>query len=352
MVSVVILNYNGRRNLGGILEKCLDSVFETDYPNLEVLFVDNASTDGSIEFVIRKYSVEKNLRIIRNAKNVGFAEGNNVGIKKAKGEYIALLNNDTIVTSGWLKELIKVIQHPQAGAVQSKLLLMDSPDLLDCAGGLLDYYCYHFERGRGEKSAKYTKVDEIFYAKGAAVLFKVEVLEKTYLFDRDVFMYFDETDLCWRIRLNGYKVFFAPESIIYHASGLTASKMPTKTKMYFHTRNHLLVLLKNFGLGNAVRAAAVSLFFEMRNFVLFLARRNPQISMAIVQALFWNLCNLGSTWKKRRFVQECVRVVSDERIKEAMLTPYPPFPLYILFSRFRYLKRKQNINTLTRTSRM
>ena len=345
MISIVILNYNGRRNLGGILEKCLDSVFETDYPNFEVLFVDNASTDGSFEFVRGKYSVKKNLRMIRNEKNVGFAEGNNVGMKSAKGEFIALLNSDTRVVSGWLQELAKVIQFPQAGAVQSKLLLMDSPDLLDCAGGLLDYYGYHLERGRGEKSSKYNKTAEIFYAKGAGVLFKREVLEKIGLFDRDIFMYFDETDLCWRIRLKGYKVFFAPASIVYHASGLTASKLHTKTRHYFHARNHLLVLLKNYNLGNAVKAVIVSLFFEARNFVLFLARRKPRISMAIGQALFWNLRNLGSTWKKRRVVQEFVRVVPDVRIKEAMLTPYPPFPLYVLFSRFRYLKRKQKNNT-------
>ena len=91
--------------------------------------------------------------MIRNEKNAGFAEGNNIGIRNAKGDFIALLNSDTRVVSGWLRELVKVIQFPQVGAVQSILLFMDFPDFLDCAGGLLDYYGYHF----GERAQRIRK---------------------------------------------------------------------------------------------------------------------------------------------------------------------------------------------------
>lgn len=343
-VSVIVLNYNGRKRLGKILHNCLESVLKTDYPNFEVLFVDNASTDDSINYVKEKFGQDKKLRIIQNERNFGFAEGNNAGIRNAKGRYIALLNSDTRVDPNWLKELVRAIQPSDVGAVQSKLLQMDSADTLDCAGGFIDYYGYHFERGRGEKSSKYSQPGEIFYAKGAGVLFKREVLAKTGLFDPEIFMYFDETDLCWRIWLSGYKVLFAPKSIVYHASGLTASKLQQKTRSYYYTRNHILVLLKNYDLGNMFKAVAVSIIFEFRNMVLFLARRKPHVSIAIIEALSWNLFHSKYAWKKRQVIQRLVRKVSDEQIKKIMLKPYPPFPLYLVFSRFRYLK-KQNINT-------
>jgi hypothetical protein len=344
MVSVIILNYNEKKNLDKLLKDCLESVLKTDYPNFEVLFVDNASTDDSVKFIKREFGQNQKLRIIRNERNFGFAEGNNIGIRRAKGEYIALLNNDTKVDPQWLKELVKTVQPPEIGAAQSKLLRMTSPDVLDCAGGLIDYYGYHFERGRGEKSYKYNKIGEIFYAKGAGMIIKREVLKKTGLFDPEIFIYFDETDLCWRIWLSGYKVLFAPKSIVYHASGATTSKLQEKTRSYYYTRNHILVLLKNYDLGNMFKAVAVSIIFEFRNMVLFLARRKPQVSIAIIEALSWNLFHSKYTWKKRQVIQRLVRKVSDEQIKKIMLKPYPPFPLYLVFSRFRYLK-KQNINT-------
>jgi hypothetical protein len=344
LVSVIVLNYNGQKNLGKLLENCLMSVFDTNYPNFEVLFVDNASTDGSVEFVKKRFGQNPRLRIIQNERNLGFTEGNNVGIRNAKGEYIALLNSDAKADPEWLKELVKAIHPPEIGAVQSKLLQMSSPDVIDCAGGLIDYYGYHLERGRGEKSGKYTETSEIFYAKGAGILIKREVLAKTGLLDPEIFMYFDETDLCWRIWLSGYKVLFAPKSIVYHASGSTASKLQQKTRSYYYTRNHILVLLKNYDLGNMFKAVAVSIIFEFRNMVLFLARRKPQVSIAIIEALSWNLFHSKYAWKKRQVIQRLVRKVSDEQIKKIMLKPYPPFPLYLVFSRFRYLK-KQNINT-------
>jgi GT2 family glycosyltransferase len=340
LVSVVILNYNGLRTLGKILDGCLESVLKTAFTSFEVLFVDNASTDGSAEYVESRYGTNGMLRIIRNEKNLGFAEGNNRGIKQAKGKYIALLNSDTRVTESWLTELVKAVQPPDVGAAQSKLLQMDKPTVLDCAGGLLDFYGYHFEKGRGENQSRYNQGAEIFYAKGASVIFKREALSKAGLFDPDVFMYFDEVDLCWRIWLSGYRVVYAPASTVYHASGSTAAKMQSQERRYFYARNHLIVLLKNYGLMNAAKAVKASLFFEARNVALLLAREKPLAGLAIVKALFWNLRHLKQTWTKRQTVQNCTRQISDKEVKAHMLTPCPPFPLYILFSRSRYEKNK------------
>src|SRR5512137_2060944 len=131
LVSVIILNFNGKRHLGSILDGCLQSTLKTDYPNFEVVFVDNASTDGSVEYVKNAYGDNGNLRIIRNERNLGFAEGNNRGIEKAKGELIVLLNSDTRVEAGWLQALVAAAEPTDVGAVQSKLIQMSNPALLD-----------------------------------------------------------------------------------------------------------------------------------------------------------------------------------------------------------------------------
>jgi len=332
-VSVIILNYNGRKNLDKILKDCLESVLKTDYPDFEVLFVDNASTDDSVKFIKREFDRNKKLRIIQNERNFGFAEGNNIGIKNAKGKYIALLNNDTKVDPKWLKELVKAIEPPEIGAAQSKLLRMDAPDLLDCAGGFIDYYGYAYQRGGGQKAHKYNKIAEIFYAKGAGIIIKREVLKRVGLFDPEIFMYFDETDLCWRIWLSGYKIVFAPTSIVYHAPGLTASKLQGETRLYFYTRNHMLMLLKNYDAKNLLKALTASLLLELRNMVKFIVRHKLHVSVAIFKALMWNLFHLKCIWRKRQITQKLIRKVLDESIKKLMLKPSPPFPLSLVVSK-------------------
>jgi GT2 family glycosyltransferase len=340
LVSVVILNYNGQRNLGVILKSCLFSVLSADYPNFEVLFVDNASSDGSVEFVHKEFGKDRRLKIVCNERNLGFAEGNNVGVRSARGEYIVLLNSDTQVDSQWLKELVKAAQPRLVGAVQSKLVQMNAPDLLDCAGGLVDYYGYHFERGRGEKAAKFNQAVEVFYGKGASLLLKRNVLNMTGLFDPEIFLYFDEVDLCWRVWLSGHKVVFAPKSVVLHASGSTASKVQEKKRAYFYARNHILILLKNYDLENAFKSVAVSVLFETRNAALSMLRRKPQLSIATINALLWNLFNLRRIWSERQRVQKLVRMVPDQKIRKVQLEPYPPFPLYLVFTRSRYQTRK------------
>lgn len=310
---------------------------ETDYSDFEVLFVDNGSTDDSVEFVRRGYEGDPRFKILRNERNLGYAEGNNVGLRKASGEYFALLNNDTKVDPSWLRMLVDAVQSLHVGSAQSKIVRMDQPSILDCAGGLLDFYGYHFERGKDESVYNYNESAEIFYAKGASFLVKREVLAKTGLFDSDMFLYFDEVDLCWRIWLSGYSVVYAPGSVVRHASGATASSMQQK-KVFFYSRNHFLVILKNYDLTNMSKAVVVSLLFEARNFMLFMFRGKPLSALSLLRGIFWNVKSLGATWRKRQIVQHCIRKVSDEDFRKRMLKPLPPFPLYLVFPRTRYQK--------------
>lgn len=339
LVSVIILNYNGLKNLNGILEECVKSALNTEYPNFELLFVDNASTDRSIEFVKKNFGRNPILRIIQNEKNFGFAGGINVGIKKAKGEYIALLNNDTIVDTQWLKELVKVMQQPRVGAAQSKLLQLRNPNILDCAGGFIDYLGYAYERGRGQKASDYKKVDEIFYAKGASLIIKRAVLDRVGYFDPILFIYYDETDLCWRVWLNGYKVVFVPTSIVYHAQGVTISTLPEHVSLYFLTRNHMLLLIKNYDRKNLVKNLIAFLLMEFRKAAVFIAKRKCTCALSIIKALTWNLIHFKYAWQKRCTVQKLIRRVPDHKIQKVMVKPYPPFPHSLIFRKSYFIKK-------------
>jgi len=354
MVSVIILNYNGRRILGQLLSDCLSSVLETSYPNFEVIFVDNGSTDDSVVSIEEKFGKDPRLKIIRNERNLGFAEGNNVGAKYARGEYIVFLNNDIEVDNRWLKELINIVNSDSTiGAAQSKLLLLHNRKQFDCAGGFIDYYGYASERGHGEEDkGQYDRIDEIFYAKGAAILIRHEVLESVGLFDPDFIMYYEETDLCWRIWLRGYRIVFVPTSIVYHATRATVSHRKRAVEVDFMTRYHLTTMIKNYNWINLMKYLSAFILIEIRRATVLIMKRNTARAKASIKAFLWNLFSLKYIWKKRLEVQLSIRRVPDTHImRRAMLKPYPPFPHRMILHVSRFAnKPNRKVPSITEVS--
>lgn len=322
LVSVIIANYNGKK----YLEKCLSSVLETLYSNFEVIFVDNGSTDGSLE-ILREFQSDSRMRIVENGVNMGYAMGNNVGIVFARGDYVVFLNNDTIVEPDWLTELVNVMESDVSiGAAQSKLLLMDSPTQLDSAGNFLDFSGTTYERGKYEEDVGKYEVGEIFACKGASMIVRHQVLDRLGVFDPDYFFYYEETDLCWRFRLAGYRIVFAPSSIVYHKSG---GSIPTdghqmfSFHVYLLNRNRIATLLKNYEIQNIMRYLVPWLISETRRIASMglsslRKRSNIYYSMQSSKAILWNLKHFRHTWKKRIYVQNSVRRVTDAQIMSKM----------------------------------
>ena len=176
LISVIILNYNGKDYNG----KCLTSVFASNYSNYEVIFVDNNSTDDSVRIVESMFGANQRLRVILNGKNLGFAEGNNIGVKYAKGKYLVFLNNDTEVDPSWLLEISKVFSSDRnIAAAQCKLLQLDDRKTLESAGHYIDYFGIAHIRGENEVDlGQYDNVDEIFGATGAAFIVRSDVFNE------------------------------------------------------------------------------------------------------------------------------------------------------------------------------
>lgn len=241
-VSVIVLNWNGKR----YLKDCFESLSNQTYSNVEVILVDNGSEDDSVKFVRRNFP---QIKIVENKKNLGFAKGNNRGIRLAKGKYILILNNDTKVDKNCLQRLIEIIERDnKIGMSAPKILSFDNPQLIDSVG--LNIYFDGMARGRGRMEidkGQYNRVEEILLPSGCAALYRKKMLDEIDLFDEDFFAYCEDTDLGLRGRLAGWKAVSVPSAIIYHHySGATGKY--SDFKAFFAERNHFWVALKNFPL--------------------------------------------------------------------------------------------------------
>lgn len=330
LVSIIIVNWNGEDDL----RKCLPSVFRQNYKNIEVILVDNASSDSSVDYARKKFLQTK---LIINKKNLGFAEANNIGYRKAKGEFILFLNNDTIVTKNFLTKLVGVLEADKSiGGAQSKISQMDNRKFLDAVGSFLtpSGFLYHYGFARRDAD-KYRRKIDIYSAKGAAMIFKRDVLEKIKvrgdIFDRRYFAYFEETDLCHRIWLAGYTIVFVPNSRIYHKIGATSRRLDDFLIHYHSFKNRINSYIKNFGPGNIVRILFFHLMLCIIAALLYSLRGKPKMSMAILSAIFWNIKNLNRTIKDRHYIQNYIRAVSDEKLFLKIMKPTRPNYYYYLF---------------------
>lgn len=265
---MVILNYNGRHHLDGCLTALLANEVEGGY---EVLVVDNNSTDGSVPYLRERWP---QVRVIEAGGNRGFAGGNNLGMEHAQGDHIVLLNNDTRVRGGWLQALIDAADHdPSAGAVTSKLVYLRRPSVIQNAGSVLLSDGSGADRGDGEEDrGQYDRREEVFAACGCAVLYRRQMLDEVGRFDPIFFLYYEDTDLSWRMRLRGWKVLYEPSAVVEHLhSGTSGEWSPLFT---FHVdRNRLFMILKNAPPGFVLRAYASLVWTTLSIVVPALARR-------------------------------------------------------------------------------
>ncbi|MFZ3059453.1 MAG: glycosyltransferase family 2 protein [Candidatus Methanoperedens sp.] len=239
-VSIVVVNYNGKKYLNA----CLSSMENQTYHDFEVIFVDNASTDTSVEYVKAHFP---SVRIIENEKNYGFAKGNNIGIKEAKGDLIATLNNDTEVTPAWLEELVRSINSDEnVGMCASKLLFMKKRKMINSTGICISRSGACWDRGMFEcDNGQYESIGEVFGPCAGAAMYRKSMLEEIGLFDEDFYAYMEDADLAFRGRLAGWKCLYVPKAVVYHVHGGTAG-YATDYTLYYGNRNIIWNSIKNF----------------------------------------------------------------------------------------------------------
>lgn len=238
-ISVIIVNLNGERYIAD----CLTSLYAQTFRNFEVIVVDNGSTDGSLSIIKKDFSWVK---IITLNENTGFARGNNIGFKASSSQYLATLNNDTIVSKDWLQALYESAEADRAvGMVASKILLGREGREIDSVGMLVYPDGMTRQRGRGQlDSGQFDGSDEVLFPSACAALYRSKMLEEIGFFDEDFFSYCEDSDLGLRGRLAGWKAVITPKAVVRHLYSQTGG-VYSRFKAYHVERNRSWVLLKN-----------------------------------------------------------------------------------------------------------
>ena len=238
LISIIILNYNA----GELLLNCIDSLKKSTYQNIEILVVDNISSDDSHIKCKKQFP---DIRLIQNRKNLGYCGGNNVGIKEAKGEFIVILNPDTIVEENWLHEIFNAFNKFGDGLYQPKIISLNESNIIQSTGNMIHAFGFGFARDKGKKVIeKKEEIEKIGYASGTCLFTTKKVLEKVGLLDEFLFLYHDDLDLGWRAAQIGINSYYVPKSKIFHAESYSL-KWSAK-KFYWLERNRKYCLKTHY----------------------------------------------------------------------------------------------------------
>ena len=238
LVSIIVLNYNA----GELLLNCIDSLKKSKYTNLEILVVDNISSDNSQKKCKERFP---DIKLIQNNKNLGYCGGNNVGVREANGEFIIILNPDTIIEPNCINELIFAYNKFGEGLYQPKILSLDEENIIQSTGNMLHVFGFGFARDKGRKVVeKIEDVEKIGYASGTCLFTSKDVIDKVGLLDEFLFLYHDDLDLGWRAAQIGIDSYYVPKSKVFHVESYSL-KWSSK-KFYWLERNRKYCLLTHY----------------------------------------------------------------------------------------------------------
>lgn len=236
-VSIIIVNYNGKH----LLKECIQSILNQSYPSIEIILIDNASQDGSVELVAALFH---DVKVVKLQTNTGFSGGNLEGLKYATGDYIMLINNDVVVDKDCISNLTASMEkHPDVGIGAAKILVYGK-DSIDSAGDGFSTSLKGFKRGEGLQSNNYDKEEYIFGACAGTAIYRRSMIDEIGFFDDDFFLIHEDTDLNFRAQLGGWKVLYIPSAVVYHKVRSTIGNM-SDTAVYYSLRNSELVRIKN-----------------------------------------------------------------------------------------------------------
>jgi GT2 family glycosyltransferase len=296
----------------------LRTLLNTDYPNYDIVVVDNASTDGSVEEIEASFGSDPRIKLVRNRENVGHAEGCNIGARKANGEYIVFLDSDIeFEAEDWLRELVKVVENDgSVGLAQAKIVLAEDKRCLD-------YVCVAVD-ALGTWAANYgTKEDrfkdnfEILAASSGCSIIRRDVFRQAGGFDADYFIYDDDTDLSLRVRLLGYRILFVPSAVVIHRGGILRG---VSGRMLYHSsKNRLYTALKNYELRNVWWRFLALTFFTFMVSVGFFAAKKSEEGKATLKGLASSIKDFPKIWMKRLLFQSKRRVRDFELVNKGFV---------------------------------
>ena len=308
LISIIVLTWNGKQHL----KTCLDSCLSQTYKNIEIILVDNASTDGTPDFIKENYP---RCRLIVNEKNLGFAEGNNIGIRAAKGEWVFILNNDTKLEKNCIEELYKAAKgRENAGMASPKMYLWNKE--IDTLGLQL------LKKGYTKDIKNAAWDQEPLAPCGGAAFYSGKMLDSVKIpgkngkhdyYDSDYFIYYEDFDLGLRARLLGWKCVHAPDAVVYHLHGATMNKF-SSTQVFFGDRNRSWTIIKNYPAKVFWKNFHWFLAINLATLLKWTFKGKP---LPIIKSKFSMLAGLRKMLRKRGYIQE-KRRINDKEFEKLM----------------------------------
>lgn len=311
-ISVIIPNWNGAHHL----VECIDSLLAQTYADVEILVVDNGSTDTSLTLL----ATYPQVKVLPQMKNLGFTGACNIGLQVATGAYMVLLNNDTVVDPGWLAEIVEAfLRYPNVGLIASKMLLYDQRTIFHTAGDYVTLDGLAHNRGVWQKdNGQYDDPAYMFSACGGSAAYRRTMLDEVGLLDSDFFFSFEDVDLAWRACLRGWRCLYLPSAVVYHklkasGGGVTAS--------YYDGRNRIYTLIKNYPKDLwqlywwQVMTAQMDLFIEALRLWRGAAAR------ATMRGMLAGILGSPKMFQKRKLIQ-AKRVLGADTLHKLMTPPY------------------------------
>lgn len=296
-VSIIILNYNGRQ----YLDDCINFVLAQTYPDFELILFDNASNDGSTEYVKNNFA-DNRIKIISSGQNLGFAGGNNEAIKHAENDIIVLLNNDTKVNNDWLEKLVNAIK--EKNTVASSLVITEGvPEKYYRTNGSLSYMMYNIMNIFPDK-------EDEFYPNGASCIFRKS--ETGMPFDDDYFFYGEDVYLGLKVRFMGLKVKFVKDSVVYHKG--EGSESPGSFKTFCRERNRFLNLYLFFSPWFIIRMFPYITLNHITKTIFSIFSKKYSFT-GTVKAYLWFYVNISLILKKRTELKPFKKINEKEIIK-------------------------------------
>ena len=293
LISIITVNYNGL----DLTIELLKSIENQSYTHTEIFVVDNASREDPSLFFQKNYP---KVKCIRSEKNLGFAGGNNLAVKEAKGDFLFFINNDAEITEGCLQKLLHLFEEkPKLGIVSPLLLYYNESkaqgsDLIQYAGTTRVHPMTARNKTIGEKEwdlGQFKTATPSAYAHGAAMMIKREVVDNVGLMFEEFFLYYEELDWCERIRRAGYEIYLEPRAKVYHKESATVGAMST-LKTYYINRNRIYFMRRNFG---GINFLLFSLFLTFvtipKNILTFILRGQFDHAKVFLKAVLWNIKN-------------------------------------------------------------
>jgi len=304
LVSVLVLNWNGERFLG----PCLASVVRDACPHVEVVVVDNGSSDASLE-IARQFP---GVRVVPHGTNLGFSRGYNAAVPEVKGQFLVFLNNDTVVEQGWLVPLIETLRQQPTVGISGSMQLFYGTQIVNSVGGAFTLWTGGMDLGYGQPAASYRgrPYVDAFFASGAAMAIRRELFERLGGFEEYFFAYGEDIDLSWRARLLGYKIRTVLPSVVHHHhSASWGIFSPRKVRMV--TRNQLIVNIGCLSTPNVLHSVpAYAVFALLKGAAMAVALRNINYLLATAAALIETGVSARTVWRRRRRIQAS-RLVPD-----------------------------------------